>query len=275
MSLFYKYLYLFISEIETDLLKAYDLNTALFLTDIKAGGFPMGNLRNDQALRVILQEFFTHCHKLNLDQLRQLFSKLHEENQGLPSLAKAKNVLDKAKDSEPFPLPESNLNEIELISDLEIDSNQLRNLLSAGQPKAANQEQYSQLNRLFNELDNDQEEIRACRNASQWVADRATDWADEAKDAVIAEFPELRHSQDKVDLLYQDICNYLKWLGRLLYVGHGNVPLDKFVSFSSEHKFYHYRIAFNYLKEKKDTKMLSPKEAYYLECYLDYLISRL
>jgi hypothetical protein len=143
--------------------------------------------------------------------------------------------------------------------------------------KLSNSEKLSELNSLTNQLKKNEEEPshQASINASKWVAHRKQVWAEEAKNAVIAEFPDLQNSPNNVKLLYEDICNYLEWLRNGLSVGNPHFPLDKVVTPSNDLNFLYYRTAFNYLKEKKDTGKLSKLEAEFLEVYLDDLISKL
>lgn len=174
--------------------------------------------------------------------------------------------LFKVNNSLPTSSPVSKLN-----SEQELNSTQLLDELR----KLPNSEKSSRVKSLCNELEKNNEEMRLCRNASKWVEERTKFWAEEAKDAVIAEYPELRESPDKEKLLYEDICNYLEWLRKSLSVGHLKIPLDKIVTPSNKLNVFHYRTAFNYLKEKRDINKLSPKEAECLERYLANLISKL
>lgn len=81
------------SQIIRDLISLYESNPSLFIAIIWEGGFSTANLRNEQALRIIVQDFISQCNSLKVLQLRQVFTKLSEENPGCESLRKAKNSL--------------------------------------------------------------------------------------------------------------------------------------------------------------------------------------
>lgn len=81
------------NQIIRDLISLYESNPSLFIAIIWEGGFSTANLRNEQTLQIIIQDFICQCNSLNILQLRQVFTKLCEENPGCESLRKARNSL--------------------------------------------------------------------------------------------------------------------------------------------------------------------------------------
>lgn len=164
-----------------------------------------------------------------------------------------------------------------LNSEQTLDSTQLSSSLLNELRKSPDSEKLSELHSLTSKYKRGEEDPRnqASINASTLVALRKQVWAEEAKNAVIAKFPDLLDSPNNVKLLYENICSYLEWLRNGLAEGNPYCPLDKVVTPSNDLNVFHYRTAFNYLQNKRDIGDLTKPEAEFLEVYLDDLISKL
>lgn len=172
--------------------------------------------------------------------------------------------------------PQQNDSAAELGSEQGINSTQLRNLLASGKRRETNQETHSKLNSLVNQLAENEKKMKACRNASRWVAYKAESWAKEAKELALAKFPDLLDSSEKVEFFHQTIYNSFQWLRKSLAVGHSKVLFNKFVDHSAIDidRAFIYRIALNNLKDNLDTSGLLKKDAYYLKKFFYRLINK-
>lgn len=150
-----------------------------------------------------------------------------------------------------------------IISDL-IDRRKTENL---------NDEFLSNLNNiivLFDESEEDKE-IKACMNASAWIAYRKNDWAKEALTHTLESYPEI---SERAETFFKDICDYLNWLQDSLFYALP-LPFDEFVSNRTYSHNTFYRSAFSYIKNQRDFGELFPKEIKYLQDSIEYLINHL
>ncbi|NEO54354.1 MAG: hypothetical protein F6K54_15435 [Okeania sp. SIO3B5] len=74
-----------------ELYKYYEKDTRLFLAHISAN-FPVGELRNNEAVPVIISDFLTRCSAQKLNQQANIFNVLSKRNPGSQPL-KVKSLM--------------------------------------------------------------------------------------------------------------------------------------------------------------------------------------
>ncbi|NEN91484.1 MAG: hypothetical protein F6K48_22295 [Okeania sp. SIO3H1] len=87
-------------EIIENLIIVYQKSPSLFIYHLEKGGFDIGNFKINPSLQVIVSDFLSQCNGLNIDELYKIFSKLHQQNQGLIILKEIKKTLEKTKNKQ-------------------------------------------------------------------------------------------------------------------------------------------------------------------------------
>lgn len=135
------------------------------------------------------------------------------------------------------------------------------------------------------EFTNNEEELSACRAASEWVKIKKKDWTKAIRNKVLDdnECFGVLNSDKKINVFDENICLYLEWLRVALLKGHvyiTSISLDEIADKSQENDIpsFVYRVAFNYLKknfvkDKIPPEKLPTKASKYMESFLDSLIS--
>lgn len=123
---------------------------------------------------------------------------------------------------------------------------------------------------LIIKLQDNEEGLTPCRNASHWVRQNQTKWLKEISDAAISKYKN-EISDDKEERFRYDISRYLDWLYESLY--HGIVfKFREYVASPCICSSFPYRHAFNCLRQQCEFGDLTSSEIEYLQEYLDELM---
>ncbi|HEY9675042.1 MAG TPA: hypothetical protein V6D11_26610 [Waterburya sp.] len=119
--------------------------------------------------------------------------------------------------------------------------------------------------------------IQSSQRARNWLNEQCDTLIEDAANYVFNRDHDLKNidfnadSGERLNQLYKDIRNYMKWLNHSLKLGEP-IPLNK-INIKPSFPRSTYALAFNFIKQERVSNQLSDQVAEELENYLNYLIN--